>query len=42
VDAIVLDTSVLIDILRGLATATEYVGSLGKVPSCSELLEPRF
>lgn len=36
-DAIVLDTSVLIDVLRGRAEATEYVRSLGKVPSCSEL-----
>jgi predicted nucleic acid-binding protein len=34
---IVLDTSVLIDVLRGDPQAIAYVGSLEEVPFCSEL-----
>lgn len=35
--SIVLDTSVLIDHLRGSASATEYLASLDGRPSCSEI-----
>jgi predicted nucleic acid-binding protein len=34
---ILLDTSVLIDVLRGSPPAIEWLGSLQEVPSCSEL-----
>lgn len=34
---IVLDTSVLVDHLRGADPATEYLGSLDDRPSCSEI-----
>jgi predicted nucleic acid-binding protein len=34
---LLLDTSVLIDVLRGSEAASEWVSSLGEVPSCSEL-----
>ena len=34
---IVLDTAVLIDVLRGSESAAEWLGSLGEVPTCSEL-----
>lgn len=32
-----LDTSVLIDVLRGSEAGTQWLGSLNEVPSCSEL-----
>jgi predicted nucleic acid-binding protein len=35
--SIVLDTSVLVDHLRGLDSATEYLASLDSRPSCSEI-----
>jgi predicted nucleic acid-binding protein len=35
--SIVLDTSVLVDHLRGLDTATEYLANLEGRPSCSEI-----
>jgi predicted nucleic acid-binding protein len=34
---LVLDTSVLIDVLRGSEAASRWLSSLGDVPSCSEL-----
>jgi predicted nucleic acid-binding protein len=34
---LVLDTSVLIDVLRGSEAASQWLGSIGEVPSCSEL-----
>ena len=34
---LLLDTSVLIDILRGSSTASDWLGSIDEVPSCSEL-----
>jgi predicted nucleic acid-binding protein len=34
---IVLDTSVLIDVLRGDAAAAEFTTSLPEVPACSEI-----
>lgn len=34
---IVLDTTVLIDLLRGHAPALSYLGSLDEVPACSEV-----
>ncbi|HEY8730427.1 MAG TPA: type II toxin-antitoxin system VapC family toxin [Candidatus Limnocylindria bacterium] len=34
---IVLDTTVLIDLLRGRASALEYLRSLTDVPACSEV-----
>lgn len=34
---IVLDTTVLIDLLRGNAAALGYLRSLGEVPACSEV-----
>ena len=34
---LLLDTSVLIDVLRGSAPEAGWLGSLGEVPSCSEL-----
>jgi predicted nucleic acid-binding protein len=34
---ILLDTSVLIDVLRGSHSAAEWLGGLGEVPTCSEL-----
>ena len=34
---IVLDTTVLIDVLRGHQPARDYMGSLDEVPVCSEL-----
>lgn len=34
---IVLDTSVLIDVLRGSRPAAEWIGALDQIPSCSEL-----
>jgi predicted nucleic acid-binding protein len=34
---VLLDTSVLIDVLRGSQPAADWLGSLGEVPSCSEL-----
>jgi predicted nucleic acid-binding protein len=34
---VLLDTSVLIDVLRGSEPAADWLGSLGEVPSCSEL-----
>jgi predicted nucleic acid-binding protein len=33
----VIDTSVIIDILRGLPTAVDYVERLEDVPACSEI-----
>jgi len=33
----VIDTSVIIDILRGLAAAVDYVEGLDDVPACSEI-----
>jgi hypothetical protein len=33
----VIDTSVIIDILRGLPAAVDYVGRLEDVPACSEI-----
>jgi predicted nucleic acid-binding protein len=33
----VIDTSVIIDILRGLSAAVDYVGRLEDVPACSEI-----
>jgi predicted nucleic acid-binding protein len=33
----VIDTSVIIDILRGLSAAVGYVGKLEDVPACSEI-----
>lgn len=33
----VIDTSVIIDILRGLPAAVDYVERLGDVPACSEI-----
>jgi hypothetical protein len=35
--SVVLDTSVLVDHLRGSTSATEYLGSLDGRPSCSEI-----
>ncbi len=32
-----LDTSVLIDVLRGSEAATQWLGSVNEIPSCSEL-----
>lgn len=34
---LLLDTSVLIDVLRGSQPATDWLGSVGEVPACSEL-----
>ncbi len=34
---VLLDTSVLIDVLRGSQPAADWLGALGQVPSCSEL-----
>lgn len=34
---VLLDTSVLIDVLRGSQPAADWLGTLGGVPSCSEL-----
>lgn len=34
---VLLDTSILIDVLRGSPPASDWMGSLGEVPSCSEL-----
>jgi predicted nucleic acid-binding protein len=34
---LLLDTSVLIDVLRGSQAATRWLGSVEEVPSCSEL-----
>lgn len=34
---VLLDTSVLIDVLRGSEPAADWLSSLGEVPSCSEL-----
>ena len=34
---IVLDTSILIDLLRGYASAVEFVRQLDAVPVCSEI-----
>jgi predicted nucleic acid-binding protein len=34
---LLLDTSVLIDVLRGSPAASEWLGSIGEVPVCSEL-----
>jgi predicted nucleic acid-binding protein len=34
---LLLDTSVLIDVLRGSEAASQWMNSLGEVPSCSEL-----
>lgn len=34
---VVLDTSVLIDVLRGLPVAVDYLVSLSEVPACSEI-----
>jgi predicted nucleic acid-binding protein len=34
---VLLDTSVLIDVLRGSEAAAAWLGTLGEVPSCSEL-----
>lgn len=33
----VLDTTVLIDVLRGHRPALEYLRSLGQIPACSEI-----
>ena len=35
---IVLDTSVLIDVLRGVGAAVEFASSLDEPPACSEVL----
>lgn len=35
--SVVLDTSVLVDHLRGSDSATEYLAGLGSRPSCSEV-----
>lgn len=35
--SVILDTSVLVDHLRGSTSATEYLGGLGGRPSCSEI-----
>ncbi len=35
--SVVLDTTVVIDHLRGLASAVSYVGSLSRQPTCSEI-----
>lgn len=34
---VLLDTSVLIDVLRGSPSAADWLGALGEVPICSEL-----
>ena len=34
---VVLDSSVLIDVLRGSQAASEFIAGLGKRPSCSEV-----
>jgi predicted nucleic acid-binding protein len=34
---VLLDTSVLIDVLRGWQPAAEWLAGLGEVPTCSEL-----
>lgn len=34
---ILLDTSVLIDVLRGSQPAAEWLGAIAEVPTCSEL-----
>jgi predicted nucleic acid-binding protein len=34
---VLLDTSVLIDVLRGSQSAAQWLGALGEVPTCSEL-----
>jgi predicted nucleic acid-binding protein len=35
--SVLLDTSVVIDILRGAPQALDYAGSLHRVPGCSEM-----
>jgi predicted nucleic acid-binding protein len=34
---VLLDTSILIDVLRGSQPAAAWLGAVGEVPSCSEL-----
>ena len=34
---LLLDTSVLIDVLRGSSTASDWLGSVEELPACSEL-----
>lgn len=34
---VLLDTSVLIDVLRGSQPAADWLGGVGEVPTCSEL-----